>query len=341
MLERDDGWARAVWLIIGAVLASAAVTTAVLFGFAPLGTKTPDVAMDPPHFVEQAVAAGIDHSYDGAWTFFVGGGVAVFDCNADRKPDLFLAGGSGASALYRNESPIGGDLQFAAAPSPVTDLIDVTGAYPLDIDGDNNSDLVVLRLGENVVLRGLGDCKFERANEAWGIDGGNDWTAAFSATWEGPATRPTLAFGNYVALDQDNGQTGTCSDNLLMRPEGTSYAEPIGLSPGWCTLSILFSDWDRSGRRGLRVANDKHYYRDGEEQLWRIAEGEAPRLYTRAEGWKKMQIWGMGIASFDLTGDGLPEVFITSQGDNKLQSLTEGSAQPSYTDIAIRRGVTA
>ncbi len=49
----------------------------------------------------------------------------------------------------------------------------------------------------------------------------------------------------------------------------------------------------------------------------------------------------MGIASHDLTGDGHPEVFLTSQGDNKLQTLADGSARPSYRDIAIRRGVTA
>jgi hypothetical protein len=49
----------------------------------------------------------------------------------------------------------------------------------------------------------------------------------------------------------------------------------------------------------------------------------------------------MGIASHDLTGDGYPEVFLTSQGDNKLQTLAEGPAKPAYRDIAIRRGVTA
>jgi hypothetical protein len=64
------------------------------------------------------------------------------------------------------------------------------------------------------------------------------------------------------------------------------------------------------------MTNDRHYYRDGEEQLWRVADGEAPRLYTEEDGWQKMSIWGMGIASYDLTGDGLPEVFLTSQGDN-------------------------
>ena len=47
-------------------------------------------------------------------------------------------------------------------------------------------------------------------------------------------------------------------------------------SPGYCTLSILFSDWDGSGRRDLRVTNDRQYYREGSDQLWRVAPGEAP-----------------------------------------------------------------
>ena len=101
----------------------------------------------------------------------------------------------------------------------------------------------------------------------------------------------------------------------MMRPDETGvYGAPLALSPGWCTLSILFSDWDRSGRRDLRMTNDRHYYRDGEEQLWRIAQGEPPRLYTAADGWQKMSIWGMGIASYDLTGDGLPEVYPHQSG---------------------------
>ena len=40
--------------------------------------------------------------------------------------------------------------------SEVTDLTEVTGAYPLDIDSDGHDDLAVLRRGENVLLRGLG-----------------------------------------------------------------------------------------------------------------------------------------------------------------------------------------
>jgi hypothetical protein len=49
----------------------------------------------------------------------------------------------------------------------------------------------------------------------------------------------------------------------------------------------------------------------------------------------------MGIASYDLTGDGRPEVFLTSQGDNKLQTLVRDAAGPTYRDVALDRGVTA
>jgi hypothetical protein len=261
----------------------------------------------------------------------------VLDCDDDGRSDLYLAGGSGPAALYRNQSPVGGELRFEAVDAPEADLVAVTGAYPLDVDSDGRVDLVVLRSGENVVLRGLGDCRFERANEVLGVDGGDDWTTAFSATWEGTDELPTLAFGSYLIPD-----TFDCADSWLVRPEGATYGPPIALSPGYCTLSMLFSDWGRTGQLDLRLANDRHYYGTaGSEQLWRIGPGEAPRPYTQDEGWRPLQLWGMGIASHDLTGDGLPEVFLTSQGDNKLQTLEDGATQPAYRDIALRRGVTA
>ncbi len=304
------------------------------------GVVTPEVARPAPEFIAETTA-GIDHVYAGDFEFFVGGGVAAFDCNEDGRQDLYLAGGINAAALYVNDSAVGGDLVFNHRTDAATDLTAVLGAYPINIDSDEHVDLMVLRLGENVALRGVGECRFERANELWGIDGGNEWTAAFSAKWEDGNVLPTLAFGNYLEWPVNRDEVASCADNTLLRPDGDHYASPIALSPGWCTLSVLFSDWDRSGRMDLRVANDRHYYIDGSEQLWRVAPGEDPRLYTAADGWEEIAIWGMGIASQDVTGDGLPEFFITSQADNKLQTLESGSDRPTYGDIAIRRGVTA
>ena len=326
-------------IALGAVLAVAVAAVAIpaVAGGIGLGGTS------PPRFVEESAIAGVDHVYDGDFEFFVGGGVAVFDCNDDGRPDLYFAGGTNPASLYRNDSPVGGALRFTELADPVTDRIDVTGAYPLDIDGDGRTDLAVLRQGENELLRGLGDCRFERANEAWAFDGGDAWTTAFSAKWEGSAALPTLAFGNYKDESTDD-SVYRCLDNALIRPNpaGDGYAAPVPLTPAWCALSMLFSDWDRSGRVDLRISNDRHYYGNysgGQEQLWRMARDETPRLYTEEEGWADLSIWGMGIASYDVTGDGYPEYYLTSQADNKLQTLADGPSRPTYRDIALPRGV--
>jgi hypothetical protein len=340
----DDPSGRPVRVLLGvAIAALLGLAVVALLGRATFGSQ-PE-ALPAPRFIDDTDRAGFDHRYDGEFAFFVGGGVAVFDCDGDRKPDIYFAGGSEPAALYRNESEVGGPLRFVPVVSPVTDLDDVTGAYPLEVDGDGVIDLAVLRRGGNVLLRGIGACAFEAANDAWSFDGGTAWTAAFSATWETTTGWPTLAFGNYLDQSSENPER-LCADNVLVRPkpDGAGFAAPVPLSPGWCSLSILFSDWDRSGRRDLRVSNDRHYYSatgDGEEQLWRISRAEPPHLYTEAEGWQRVQIWGMGIASYDLTGDGYPEYFLTSQADNKLQTLEDGPTEPRFRDMALEAGVTA
>jgi hypothetical protein len=332
------GWRAGLLLTAGIVVGAVATGAIVALAGTLIRGDAPSEAMASPTFVEDTGVADIDQLYDGEFQHFVGGGIAVFDCNEDMLPDLFIAGGSEPAGLFANRSPVGGELRFERLPTPTIELTGVTGAYPLDVDSDGVIDLAVLRVGENVMLRGVGDCSFEPANETWGISGGDDWTAAFSARWDRGEKLPTLAFGNYLDGDE---QGDGCADHQLVSPSGERFGDPVAVSPGWCTLSILFSDWDRSGTRDLRMANDRHYYTEGSEQLWRIDPGIPPQLYTESEGWETMQIWGMGIASRDLTGDGRPDVFLTSQGDNKLQTLTSEDGRPSYEDIALDLGATA
>ncbi len=310
---------------------------------------------DVPIYNEEAIAAGIEHQYDGPWEYFVGGGVATFDCNGDRLPDLFIAGGTNESALYVNQSRSGGPLSFTKKDSSDTAIKRVTGAYPINIDNDQWLDLVVLRVGENRILRGGPDCSFASANLSFGFDGGSAWSTAFSANFENGEEFPTLAIGNYVDRTAPGSPWGTCEDNVLHRPHsnpssgasstGVSYRDPIALSPGHCALSMIFTDWNKSGQDSLRITNDRHYHRGGEEQLWRLDQKRYPRLFTRADGWQPLVIWGMGIAEGDLNADGFPEYVLTSMGDTKIQTVDVVQAseeqRPVYEDIAYQRGATA
>jgi hypothetical protein len=321
-------------------LATLAFVVVGLAGAAPV--RAQDLIV--PKFAEETQSAGIDSVYAGDWQYMVGGGVAAFDCNGDGYPDMLLAGGEVPAKFYRNVGTRGGPLKFTEQKSGL-ELDSVTGAYPIDIDGDGVTDIALLRVGETVLMRGLGGCKFERANEEWGFKGGDEWWTAFSATWERGATWPTLAIGSYINRTADIEPWGSCTENWLERPklDGSKtqrqFDSPLVLKPGYCTLSMLFTDWNRSGTPSLRVSNDREYYRGGSEQLWRVNAGEAPTLYSDKDGWKNLKIWGMGIASADVNGDGYPDYFLTSMADNKLQTFTappqNGEARPDYKDVAF------
>jgi hypothetical protein len=261
------------------------------------------------------------HVYAGAWEHFVGGGVAVLDCNADGRPDLFLAGGETPAQLMVNE----GKMSFAPRPlsgslenAPLTS---VTGAYPIDLDADGVLDLFVMRAGPNVALRGQGDCRFEKATAALGLpDSGEAWTTAFTAWWARDAARPTLAVGNYVDRADPEGPFGTCDDNAILTPMDRGWQRQA-LTPGHCPLSMLAAR-DARGQLSLRLSNDRHYYvRDGSEQLWDIAE---QRFLDTTDGYDPPRLWGMGIASRDLDGDGRDEVMLTSMGDQNLRLARDG-----------------
>ncbi len=280
------------------------------------------------------------HQYTGGWEHFVGGGLAAFDCNADTLPDLFAAGGSTPAQLFMNTtSAPGGQLSYEIATADDLSLSGVIGAYPLDIDGDGLLDLAILRAGPDQLMQGLGNCRFAPFQDL-GFESGGHWTTAFSATWEDGQSLPTLAFGTYVDRTNPDGPFEACDATLLYRPEGNRYAPAQRLEPGFCALSMLFTDWNRTGRADLRISNDRHYYvRGGQEQMW--AMDAAPRLYTKDEGWARYSLWGMGIASRDISGDGFADVYLTSMGDQKFQVFDPEVPGPAYRDVTYGYGTTA
>ncbi|MFM7525223.1 MAG: hypothetical protein ACKO48_01730, partial [Actinomycetota bacterium] len=75
--------------VLVALALAVVVATAAVFVVRTRGSDEPVI----PVLIDETVSAGIDHVYDGEYPFFVGGGVATFDCNDDLKPDLYFAGG--------------------------------------------------------------------------------------------------------------------------------------------------------------------------------------------------------------------------------------------------------
>ena len=142
---------RALWL--AALALSAAAQTA---------PPAPVV----PRFIDETETSGLQSRFDGEWEYIVGGGVAAFDCDGSGRPSLWLAGGANRARFYRNQSIPGGTIKLTDERSGL-ELTGALGAYPIDIDGDGHADLAILRIGETVLMRGLGNCRFERANERW------------------------------------------------------------------------------------------------------------------------------------------------------------------------------
>ena len=100
-----------------------------------------------------------EHIFAGRLGNAIGGGVAVFDCNNDDRPEIFIAGGVNPSQLFINNS--GENISFHVDTPVQLSLTNVIGAYPLDIDSDRFLDLAILRVGQDFLLRGRPDCSFE------------------------------------------------------------------------------------------------------------------------------------------------------------------------------------
>jgi hypothetical protein len=318
----------------------------LLLALAAVLTSTAAFADDGPiipKFSEETKPSGLHSIYKGEWQYMVGGGVAAFDCMGNGFPNLFFAGGENKAKLFINKSKQGGALKFEEAHGTGLEFDHVTGAYPIDIDGDGITDLVVLRVGESKVMRGLGHCKFAEMNKGWSVDGGDAWTTSFSATWEKGNAWPTLAFGTYIDRAFESDPWGHCTDNWLLRPNATQngYGPRLALKPSFCTLSLLFTDWNRSGTASLRVSNDREYYMGGQEQLWKVPPGADPVRYTEAEGWKFVRLWGMGIATADIGMTGYPSYFLSSMADQRMQLLADGPAKPTYKEAQFAMGTTA
>ncbi len=267
-----------------------------------------------------------------SWEFFVGGGVAVLDCDEDGRPDLYFAGGAGAGGpLPRTQRAGRGAPSFEQVSSEATDLDRGHRRLPARHRLRRHR-----RPGRAAPRRERAPARPRRAAPS----SAPTRPGASMAVTTGPrpsAPRgspgeawPTLAFGTYIDHVDDAGHhlRAAAAPSCGRLADGGGFgAAASRSSPGYCALSMLFSDWNRSGRRDLRVSNDRHYYReDGEEQLWRIEPGEPPRLYGARGGLAVGAASGAWASPARTSpGTGCPEVYLTNIGSNRLETLAGGA----------------
>ena len=236
------------------------------------------------------------------------GGVAVFDADGDRKPDIFFTNGADPESLrkksprYRNRlfRNLGG-LRFldVTARSGVGGEGYSMGAAAADYDNDGDVDLFVAGVFQNFLYRNRGDGTFEDVTGDSGI-ASHEWAVA--AGW----------------FDHD-------SDGLLDLFV-VNYAD-------W---TLDFDRYCGDRQRGLRVYCHPRYLTPIANRLYRnLGEGRFEDVSERT-GLDQFQGRGMSVAFADFNGDGRQDAFVTN--DNLPNSLFLNSTDGSLVEDALLSG---
>src|SRR5690606_24428141 len=100
MNPAGTGRPRTLPAMVAGMVAGIALTAGAAWWTADLVRgDAPTEPLGPPAYRLVTAEAGVDHTYDGEFEFFVGGGVAIFDCDGDFLPDMYLAGGENPARL--------------------------------------------------------------------------------------------------------------------------------------------------------------------------------------------------------------------------------------------------
>jgi enediyne biosynthesis protein E4 len=275
-----------------------------------------------PNSSTRRQAPGIDSVFEGEWEFMVGGGVATFDCSGNGFPDMLLAGGEAPAKFYRNISDRGGG-RFASrkkkaawnrrrrrrlsarhrwrrhhgsrAPARRRECRDArSGRLPLRARqrglGLRRRRCLVVGLRRHLGRRrGLAHHRHRQLHRPRRADGALGLVHRQLAAPPGRGWR-----GFAAAAAADARATARCP---CCSPTGTGPARPACASPTTANITA-------AGRSSCGASSR--------------ARNRASTPRRRAG--QRLRIWGMGIAGYDLNGDGYPAYFLTSMADNKLQA---------------------
>ncbi len=289
----------------------------------------------------------------------MGGGLCWLDYNNDGWMDLFVVnsysagdigqwekhGGLPHSKLFQNVKGTFVDVSTSSGANPA---VQGNGCVAADFNGDGYTDLYVTTMSDDLLFWNNGNGTFTEGARAAGIISFGWRTGAAVADVNGDG-RPDLFVAGYT----DNnapipGSTAGFPTNhqgvrdLLFLNEGLdanghSKFREVGKQVGLDSrsehgLGAVFTDVNGDGRPDLYVANDE----DPNRLYLNLPQpgGLGFRLVesARSEGVADKNA-GMGIASGDYSGDGLPDLFVSnSRGQTHAVYRHRPVAGQGFTD---------
>ncbi len=230
-------------------------------------------------FTDVTIEAGINHAFRVFQGTF-GGGVAVIDYDNDGFEDLFIAGGVGSDAFYKNN----GDGTFSnitvQAGLAFNDTLITQGAVSADVNKDGYIDLFVTTLASvsfgntiprasDILYLNNGDGTFTDATIAFGFGELKTFSTGAAFGDFNADGYPDLFVGNYFDhftgdLDKLNsgvitGEQRPSTDQLYINVAGKSFinrADDYGVEHTGFGFGGVFTDFDNDHDLDLYVVND-------------------------------------------------------------------------------------
>jgi hypothetical protein len=238
----------------------------------------------------------------------VGGGVALFDADADGDLDAYLtnAGTLGvplehnpSDAFFAND----GRARFEerTGPAGIDERRWTNGVRVADVDGDGWSDLYLTNYGPNVLYRNAQGSSFQDVSAAAGVDDPRWSTGACFLDFDRDGDLD-LYVANYVDFDEQR-----------MLSE-----RPVTLYRG---VNVM------KGPQGLPAACDRFYVNQGELSF---------RDASRELGIED-ELYGFQCVPFDFDLDGWIDVFVAN--DSVANLLWQNREGHGFEDVALRRGL--
>jgi hypothetical protein len=266
-------------------------------------------------FVDVAAESGIDFSYYGSpsaeqyMTEQNGGGIAVFDYDADGVLDLFFSNGShfkyladkqeASNEMYRATAAFQYDSVTTKAGLGFSGFGQGTAAA--DFDNDGFTDLFVSYFGQNRLWRNNGDGTFTDTTEISGV-GDDRWaTSAAFADLDGDGALD-LYIVNYVNWNPS--------------------AEPCFLDSQKQRRKIC-SPLDFNGQPDLLLRNNQDGTFSPAESFQETSNNDAGK--------------GLAVAIIDLNSDSMLDVFVANDTMRNFLYINKGEF--SFADTAIQNGV--